>query len=890
MMHNQLLALISTVSQDMSSDGSSSVSPVFTIARASNYWPVQVHPWSDSSRNSSNSFSMLPAEPKIFHGRESELGQVVQILQRESPRIAILGPGGIGKTSLAKAALHHLETANKYQHRFFVATDSATTSIELAALIGSHLGVKPGKNLTKPIVAHFSNSGPCLLVLDNLEPSWEPMNSRNAVEELLSTLTSIPHLALMITMRGAERPAKVRWTHPFLAPLNPISNDAARQTFIDIAEDFHSDHDMNQLLALTDNMPLAVNLMAHLVDYEGCHNVLTRWETEKTSVLSGGYDKRSSLDTSITMSLASPRMSLGAKDLLSLLSILPDGLSDVELLQSELPIKDILGCKSILLRTSLASNDSQGRLKSLVPIREYMKHVYPASYPVIRPLRKYFHLLLDLYLKFSGTERVAGRVHRITLNLGNLHQVLLHGLHSDNPDLRDTIKCIMALNNFNRHTGHSGHALMDNIPAILPSAYDSNLEASFIMELFGSQMYHSAGNPEQLIARATVLFSQISDPSLQSRFHGSLGHYYLYHQKNVPEAIKALDKAVLLADPFEDTLLHLSALNTIAGIRCTLGEYSAAQVHAVEAQRLAQLSGSLYMEAQALWTEAICCRDLGNYKASIPLCHRARKLLELCGMGGGYLDQSIITSEAELHLLKSEYAQARHIHADVVQQTRNEDAFKYALSLLNLAEIDVMIGTTENVRESLDNAKEILNARGNVTVMNFCEMLEGDLHFRQRDIWTAKTVFEKCLHLAWKTDNQTTLYGLERLADVTRWTVDGSNAVIWPVIYLVYTHKVRNKRGLYKALQFLGDSFLVQKDKHTAQSLLLVALEGLTQMDIHHSRGQCMLHLGDIAQGEGNLAKAIKLWKAARPLFELSLQAKEISQIDTRLAAVNQSC
>ena len=70
-------------------------------------------------------------------------------------------------------------------------------------------------------------------------------------------------------MRGAERPARVRWTQPFLQPLQPLSDDAAQQTFFDIADDFHEPEDLDKVLRLTHNMPLAVDLIAHLVDDEG---------------------------------------------------------------------------------------------------------------------------------------------------------------------------------------------------------------------------------------------------------------------------------------------------------------------------------------------------------------------------------------------------------------------------------------------------------------------------------------------------------------------------------------------------------------------------------------------------------------------------------------------
>ncbi|KAJ6490050.1 hypothetical protein C8R45DRAFT_826430, partial [Mycena sanguinolenta] len=277
-----------------------------------------------------------------FYGREAELTDMLRILGRPLPRIAILGGGGMGKTSLAKAALHHPDTLTIFQQRFFVSAEPASTSIELAALIGLHIGLNPGKDLTKAVVQYFLKQPSCLLILDNLETVWEPIQSRAGVEEFLSLLSEVNHLGLMITMRGAERPAKVQWTRPFLSPLEPLSDYAAQQTFMDITDNAHSIADFNRLLNFTDNMPLAVDLLAHLVDYEGLGNVLNRWEVEKTAMLSVGYDRRSNLDASISLSLSSPRLTSESKKLLSLLSILPNGLSDAELMQCKAPISNIL--------------------------------------------------------------------------------------------------------------------------------------------------------------------------------------------------------------------------------------------------------------------------------------------------------------------------------------------------------------------------------------------------------------------------------------------------------------------------------------------------------------------------------------------------------------------
>jgi GTPase SAR1 family protein len=143
---------------------------------------------------------MLPSEPKIFHGRDSELSDILQLFNQGTPRIAILGSGGMGKTSLARAVIHHAQIKTRYQqHCFFVACDSASSTVELAALIGVNIGLKPGRNLSQAVVQHFSSSPSSLLVLDNLETLWEPMECRSDIEEFLSLLADIEHLALMVS-------------------------------------------------------------------------------------------------------------------------------------------------------------------------------------------------------------------------------------------------------------------------------------------------------------------------------------------------------------------------------------------------------------------------------------------------------------------------------------------------------------------------------------------------------------------------------------------------------------------------------------------------------------------------------------------------------------------
>jgi hypothetical protein len=103
-------------------------------------------------------------------------------------------------------------------------------------------------------------------------------------------------------MQGLEHPGNVRWTHPFLPPLEPLDDVSARQVFIDIADepvDEEEETQVGELLAVTDNLPLAINLLANTAVSEGYGSTLARYRDETTGILSHGYDKTSNLSKSI---------------------------------------------------------------------------------------------------------------------------------------------------------------------------------------------------------------------------------------------------------------------------------------------------------------------------------------------------------------------------------------------------------------------------------------------------------------------------------------------------------------------------------------------------------------------------------------------------------------
>ncbi|KAJ7819866.1 P-loop containing nucleoside triphosphate hydrolase protein, partial [Mycena leptocephala] len=318
-------------------------------------------------------------------------------------RVAILGSAGIGKTSLALAALHDPRLVLKFPRKYFLSCESVVTVQDMLITMASYLGiVATNRDLKRLILQSLAEGGPCILVLDNFETPWEfSKESRSKIEEFLSLLTEIEQLAVVVTMRGLERPGNVQWTRPFLPPLEPLDDVSARKVFLDIADepaDEDEEAQIAEILAMTDNLPLAINLLANTAAFEGCGSTLAQYRAKKTEILSHGHDKSSNLNKSITLSLYSRRFREvpDAATLLALMSLLPDGISDAEQEICAKHIPNILRCRSTLIRPSMAFVRPDRRLRVLAPIREYMQKLHPPAIGIVMPLTRYMYGLLGL--------------------------------------------------------------------------------------------------------------------------------------------------------------------------------------------------------------------------------------------------------------------------------------------------------------------------------------------------------------------------------------------------------------------------------------------------------------------------------------------------------------
>jgi hypothetical protein len=150
---------------------------------------------------------------------------------------------GIGKTSVASMVLFDARVVECFgTHRYFIACDAAGGKDDLLTSIAGPLGLQ-GDKLQKKILNALGNpEHRKIIVLDNFESPWESSElEKKEVENLLASLCSLDSLAVMITMRGSERPAGVQWSRPFLPQLGPLDIPSARKAFLALSDALEDD-------------------------------------------------------------------------------------------------------------------------------------------------------------------------------------------------------------------------------------------------------------------------------------------------------------------------------------------------------------------------------------------------------------------------------------------------------------------------------------------------------------------------------------------------------------------------------------------------------------------------------------------------------------------------
>lgn len=216
----------------------------------------------------------LPTRLTPILGRVGEVETLSRLIE-EHRLVTILGPGGVGKTSLA------LTVAAGVVDRFgggviLVDLSSVSDPDLVVAMIATELKAEP--RTPEGVVGHLGDT-PCLLVLDNFE------QVASAASQIRHLLESAPGTRVLAT---SQRPLRIPGEHRYLLePLDPEGAEGVR-LFLDraraIAPGFMAgEGEVRELVRQLEGLPLAIELVAARANVLGPTQMLDRLRGDRMS-------------------------------------------------------------------------------------------------------------------------------------------------------------------------------------------------------------------------------------------------------------------------------------------------------------------------------------------------------------------------------------------------------------------------------------------------------------------------------------------------------------------------------------------------------------------------------------------------------------------------------